>query len=181
MLQLVTKFQLGSELLQIVEHVFDVGIARQQVFAQGLAENLVKLGWGVCAKLRNRWLMFVDYREEIFRLRLSRERFAPRNHLIKHDSQTEDVRPRRESFTAHLLRRHVADRPQQATGIGEVKGIVLGIFFTGLRSSLNQLSDSTVENLHQTVRTHHYVLRLDVPVHYPGIMSSVERPGQLNT
>ncbi len=65
---------------------------------------------------------------------------------------------------AHLLRRHITNRPHQHAGIGEsfLRGRV-GVNYAGLRRA--QFCQSEVENLHAPVFSDKQILRLQVTMH----------------
>src|SRR5262249_17848601 len=106
------------------------------------------------------------------------------DHLVEHDTETEDVRPRVSLKPARLLRRHIVNRTKHHPGIGrdrEVGGGEWGVgtsnLLTDSRFSIpdsqlptlhSKLGESEIQNLHVTVGPKHDVFRLDVAVDDPG-------------
>src|SRR5262245_24039150 len=106
------------------------------------------------------------------------------DHLVEHDTKTEDVRPRVSLKPARLLRRHIANRTKQHPGISRDWEVGSGEWGAGTSNlvsdsrfpipdsqlpTLNsELGESEIQYLHVTVGPKHDVFRLDVAVDDPG-------------
>ncbi len=96
--------------------------------------------------------------------RLPPERVLPRQELVRHHPEREDVRPVVHRQPAHLLRGHVRHRPQD---LPRPRGRRLRHLPAPARQPVQLLRQAEVQELHPPVRRHEQVLRLHVPVHDP--------------
>ena len=92
-------------------------------------------------------------------------RHAPREHLVEHDPQREDIRPMVHLLgCAQLLGRHVAQRAHRlVAGREPRRGLVV-----------HQLGETEVGDLHVAALVDQDVLRLDVPVYHSTIVGVLE-------
>src|SRR5687767_13759687 len=87
-------------------------------------------------------------------------------HLVKNDAEREDVACRRDGISLGLLRRHVAHRADDDTGLCDSCSTF------GIRQiSLGQLRNAEIEDLDVSVIAEHQVLGLDVAMDDPACMS----------
>ena len=128
-----------------------------------------------------RGLLFHDRRDERGLAR-ARERLAPRDHLVEHGAEREDVRARVGFLALELLGRHVLEGPEDRAGLREVRGAGHGRQRRQaglLRHGRHRLGEAEVEQLHARLRDHD-VAGLQIPVHDPLPVRLVERVGDLD-
>jgi hypothetical protein len=120
-------------------------------------------------------LLLEDRVQRLHRAR-ALERAPAREHLVEDRPQGEDVGAVVDGLAPHLLRRHVAHRPDhrararppreggQAGGVARVDGLL----------ALGQLGEAEVQDLDEPVARHEQVLRLQVAVHDPVLVGRGE-------
>ena len=113
-----------------------------------------------------------DGRERVGR-RLAAKGAAPRQHLVEHGAEREDVGAVIHLLPAHLLRRHVADSPHHRAGVcvhAPRRDLRLGLLPVPLR----QLRQPEVQNLRAPVRSDEDVLGLEIAVHNSALVRGGE-------
>jgi hypothetical protein len=100
-------------------------------------------------------------------------------HLVQHESEREQIRADVDVFAAQLLRRHIGDRADRATVLGErAIGELRQLHRRGRHRLVDRrLGESKVENL-RTVAGEKDVCRLDIAVDDARGVCRVERAGQ---
>src|SRR5262245_56622418 len=98
------------------------------------------------------------------------KRRAAGDHFVEHDTQAENVGTGIDINATRLLGGHVVWRAHDLSWFGDA---VIDL------SRLCQFLQTEVENFNQTIRSDHHVLRFDVTMNDPGIVSRRERRGHL--
>ena len=108
--------------------------------------------------------------------RFTLEGRATRDHFVKHDAQTPDVRARVEFQTSDLFGRHVCCGSHHDAGLGLDHGPGGGILINLVCApTLSQLGKSKVEHLHNAVSAYHDVFRFDIAMNDSSRMRAGER------
>ncbi len=110
---------------------------------------------------RIRWLVPKNGGES-FRARAPREWPRRRHRLVEHAAERKDVRPGVRGETAHLLRRHVPDGPQDRARLGRLRHCTS----SGVRQfrKLSPARETEVENLCPAGYGDENVLGLQIPM-----------------
>ena len=119
-----------------------------------------------------------DRRHQL-RRRVAAERPGPREHLVEHHAEREQIGPVIERSSLDLLRRHVRHRPDdrpRRRHLGRGDGSHVGLAQS--RSSGWREGQTEIEHLHPSVFRHHDVGRLQVAMGDLLLMRRGERIGQ---
>src|SRR5690349_21622710 len=97
---------------------------------------------------------------------------SPGAHLIKHYSQTEDVRSMIDRLSLRLLGREIGDGSHHQPRLGEEPG---GEIVRFRRCVLRRLTrkcfrDTKIEHLESLIASDHYVGRFQIPMNYTLLM-----------
>ncbi len=150
---------------QIGHQVGAGGVAILRRLREGPLENRIHLGRQGRIERRGRARILVQDAVDDRGDRVPLERPRAGQELVQHDAQREEIAASVEVAPLDLLRGHVGRRPEQDTGLGEVRRRVLG--------------EAEVGHLQGAVFQHHQVRRLDVAVHDVILMRIVERRRRL--
>ena len=103
------------------------------------------------------------------------ERAFAAEHLVEHGAEREHVRAMIDRQAAHLLRRHVAERPQDRAGVGgERRPRVMS-----RSAGVDRLGETEVEDLDLVVARDHHVLGLEIAMHDAARVRGGNPPGDL--
>jgi len=97
---------------------------------------------------------------------LAAEGLPAREHLVEHHAQRPEIGGGARALPLELLGRHVGGGPHRRPFLGEGLGV-------------EPAGEAEVEQLHPSVRQHHDVFRLEVPVDDAGGVGGCERRGEL--
>jgi hypothetical protein len=100
---------------------------------------------------------------------------APREALVEHAAEGEEIAPPVDRTLRDLLGRHVARRPRDDR-FGRDRGLALR---GGRRRGLGQRRDAEVQQLRPSLGRHHDVLRLEVAMDDPTLVRGGEAVGEL--
>ena len=104
----------------------------------------------------------------------------PRHHFVKDYAETPDIGAPYQRRAARLFRRHVTNSSEYRTQVG-LNQQQRFVFRHRYRHFLfGKLCNPEVEHFHVSVRPEHDVLRVDVAMDNPGLMSSGERTRHLD-
>ena len=152
------------------------------VLGQAGLHDVIETGRGERLERRDRRRFPLENGGNQTRPALSVESPSPRQHLVEHGPEGEEVGPAVRVFALELLRRHIRVSPQDRPDLGE--GSMLGGYGRrrcgGVRRvSPPQLGQPEVQELRPRLRQHD-VARLQVPVHDALPMGRVQRLGDLD-
>ena len=111
--------------------------------------------------------------------RLAGERPLRRDQLIKQNAEAENICAGVNVFAARLFGREIIQRTENEARLRLDHLLRRGFGVYLHRRSLEYFGESEIEYLHQTVGTHHHVLRLDVAVDDACFVRGGERTGHL--
>ena len=119
--------------------------------------------------------MLLEHRVEGFDPAVARESASSGEHLVEHAPERKDVGTRVGALPAHLLRRHVADRPDHHTplGLSELCRVVPGLPHWFCR-------EPEVENLYLTVTGDKDVVGLEIAMNDAAIVRGGQAAANLH-
>ena len=124
------------------------------------------------------WVLFQDGRHCVGG-GVASEGALARKHLVEDGAEGEDVAARIGWLASHLLRRHVPECPEDDAGLRSCgRGREVGGLGTFLLAGA--LGQSEVEDLDPAVLRDEEVLRLQIPVNDPFLVSGGKPPGNLD-
>ncbi len=124
--------------------------------------------------LRQRHRLLAQDRRRRFHPFLSLERMRPRDHLVQHRAEREDVRAVIQGLTLQLLRRHVRQRAQRRPRLRQLRDR-LDLPRRGLVGHQPPPRQAEVRHLRMPRPRQHHVGRLEVPMHEMVRMCRLQR------
>src|SRR5438132_7685825 len=112
------EFHATTETLERLKQFVCALIPFLALFAQRLADNLLKLGRSVREVIRERRWLLLKNRRHRFSRRVAGEWRMPRYHFVKDYAETPDIGALINRRAARLFRRHVTNRSQYRPQIG---------------------------------------------------------------
>ena len=128
-----------------------VRVAVIRIARERLQHDALELLWNLLVVVGRRLDLDVAHLLERREVALADEQPLPRQQLVEHDADREDVAALVDRQAAHLLRRHVAELPLQDSGLGG-------------RRLAGRLGDAEVDQLDLAVVPDEHVLGRDVAV-----------------
>src|ERR1039457_4238491 len=98
--------------------------------------------------------------------RIARERLRPRQHLVHHHAERENVAPRVQFLALRLLRRHVRHRAQNGA-FHRQRRRLKGLRLLGECGCHVHLRQAEIQDLHQPRIRHHHVAGLEIAMYNP--------------
>src|SRR5438034_3679221 len=180
-LQLSLRFQFAAQILERLKHFAGALVALSLIFAQRVADNVLKLRRSLAVITRKRRRLVLPNRSHDLSWCVAREWLMPGHHFVKDYAETPNIGPFIDRRATRLLRRHVRNgseyRPQ--IGLSECHRSC------PVRRSLGEggfgkLCNPEIENFHVPIRPEHDVLRLDVAMDNAGFVGGGERTRHLD-
>ena len=131
---------------------------KARILLQRFQDQLVERSRQFGIEERRRLRRLPHQRVQRAELRRRDERMPPRDHLVEHRAEREDVCFGRDRLASRLFGRHVADCPDDEAGLGRDSGRAGG------DGGLMQPRKTEVEQLDVSVGPNHDVVGLDVPM-----------------
>ena len=150
----------------------------RRVLLETPADDALDFGWNRCVGPLHRWWIGVEQRTDGVSAGLTVKGAATRQHFVEHRTEREDVGAVVDRLAAHLLGRHVADRPKHGSGRRLRHRHGDGQRAAGIRVRID-VREAEIQNLDPAVSGRDDVLGLEIAMDDAALVGGGDRGGHL--
>src|SRR5882724_9665376 len=161
-LQLSLRFQFAAQILERLKHFAGALVALSLIFAQRVADNVLKLRRSLAVITRKRRRLLLPNRSHDFSWCVADEWRAARHHFVKNYAETPNIGPFIDRGATRLLRRHVRNGSEDRAQVGLNQQERFVFRHRYWQFLFGKLCNPKVEHFHISIRPEHNVPRVDV-------------------